>query len=216
MLKTNNLQYAHDTKQTLFFPDIHCNKGEQQLILGQSGGGKTTLLHLLGGLLKPKNGTIIIGETDITQLSGAKLDAFRGKNIGIVFQQPHFIRSLSVGENLLLTQKLAGIKMDKSFVLSLLTTLNVAHKFYKPTTELSQGEQQRVAIARALVTRPMLILADEPTSALDDVHTQEVAHLLTRQAAEVDACLMLVTHDNRLTTIFPKHIKIGKDAIYRV
>jgi putative ABC transport system ATP-binding protein len=121
-----------------------------------------------------------------------------------------------VGENLLLTQKLAGIKMDKSFVLSLLTTLNVAHKFYKPTTELSQGEQQRVAIARALVTRPMLILADEPTSALDDVHTQEVAHLLTRQAAEVDACLMLVTHDNRLTTIFPKHIKIGKDAIYRV
>ncbi len=210
MLKTNHLQYAHDKKNTLSFPDIHCNRGEQQLILGQSGCGKTTLLHLLGGLLKPQNGNIIVGETDITQLSGAKLDAFRGKNIGIVFQQPHFIRSLSVGENLLLTQKLAGVKMDKPFILSLLTTLNVVHKFDKPTTALSQGEQQRVAIARALVTRPMLILADEPTSALDDTNTKEVAELLMRQAREVDACLMLVTHDNRLISIFPKHIHLAR------
>jgi ABC-type lipoprotein export system ATPase subunit len=199
MLKTNNLQYTHDKKTLLSFPNIECKRGEHVLILGQSGCGKTTLLHLLGGLLKPENGNIIINETDISQLSGTKLDAFRGKHIGIVFQQAHFMKALSVVENLMLTQQLAGAKVDKSFIISLLKTLNIEEKLNASTTQLSQGEQQRVAIARALVTRPTLILADEPTSALDDANTREVAQLLIRQATEANACLMIVTHDNRLT-----------------
>lgn len=208
MLQTENLTFSYTKATDLCFPDFTCAKAEQVLLLGQSGCGKTTLLHLLGGLLTPKTGKVIIGETDLTKLSGAQADKFRGQNIGIIFQKSHFVNALSVEENLLLAQSLAGQKSDRKRIKELLDRLNIAHKLRSKTNSLSQGEQQRVAIARALVNRPQVILADEPTSALDDKNTAEVIRLLEEQAQAVDATLLVVTHDQRLKDRFSKQISL--------
>ncbi|MEL7118967.1 MAG: ATP-binding cassette domain-containing protein, partial [Bacteroidota bacterium] len=119
-----------------------------------------------------------------------------------------FVRSLSVAENLKLAQHLAGIRPDMKVIQAILDRLNIGHKTHASTSSLSVGEQQRVNIARAVVNQPSVILADEPTSALDDLNTEQVIALLKEQAASVDATLVIVTHDNRLTTIFDKQIQL--------
>ena len=214
MLQAKNLQFSYTGDNTLTFPDIHCKKGEQWLLLGQSGSGKTTLLHLLGGLLSPTSGTVTIGDTSLKDLTTAQLDKFRGKHIGIIFQKAHFVRALTVAENLLLAQQLAGLPIDKTRIKDLLERLNVGHKLRSKTNELSQGEQQRVAIARALVNQPTLILADEPTSALDDTNCEEVIQLLEEAAAAVQATLLVVTHDGRLKERFKKQISLESIRSY--
>lgn len=180
------------------------------LLLGNSGTGKTTLLHLIGGLLQPSSGNIKINYTDITRLSATALDRFRGKNIGIVFQQSHFVQALSVIENLLLAQQLAGCKKDEQLIRQYLTQLQILDKLNSKTNQLSIGEQQRVAIVRAVIQQPKLILADEPTSALDDVNCQEVATLLSQQANQIGAALVIVTHDARLKNKYANHLYINQ------
>jgi len=208
MLKTKDLSFSYTADQIIQFPDIQCNRGEQWLLIGQSGSGKTTLLHLLAGLRTPKTGTVTINDTIINKLPVGQLDQFRGKNIGIIFQQSHFVRSLNVVENLLLTQSLAGQKREVQVIEDLLFHLNLGHKLNSKTSELSVGEQQRVAIARAMVNQPSIIFADEPTSALDDKNTEQVIELLKTQAAKANATLLIVTHDNRLKSIFDKQIEL--------
>lgn len=208
MLKTQNLHFSYDNQNELKFPDINCQSGEHWLLIGQSGCGKTTLLHLLGGLRTPKTGSVTIADTTINELSASQLDHFRGKNIGIIFQTSHFVRALTVGENLALAQQLAGEKVDLKRIEELLNRLNLGHKLNSKTDSLSQGEQQRVAIARALINKPDVILADEPTSALDDINTDEVINLLEEQASEVNATLLVVTHDSRLKSRFKNQINL--------
>ena len=209
MLETRQLQFSYDQKDTLGFPDITCAKGEQWLLLGQSGSGKTTLLHLLGGLLSPQKGNIKINDTDISILRGDKLDHFRGQNMGIIFQTAHFVRALTVEENLLLAQQLSGNKQDKELVYNFLQKLNLSHKLKSKPDSLSVGEAQRANIARALINKPSVILADEPTSALDDHNAEEVIQLLESQAKEVNATLLIVTHDGRLKNYFKNQLVIG-------
>jgi putative ABC transport system ATP-binding protein len=160
------------------FPDINCGHGEHWLLLGASGSGKTTLLQLLAGLRTPTNGEVYVRDKAMHTLSSAGLDQFRGQNIGIVFQQPHFIESLDVQDNLAIAQKLAGKSIDVEKIKTLVGRLGLTHKMHARPQSLSQGEQQRIAIARALVNEPAVILADEPTSALDDQNTDEVVALL--------------------------------------
>lgn len=209
MLVTNDLCYQYSNSQPLCFPNLECEKGGSILLLGPSGSGKTTLLHLLGGLIRPTNGQIMLKNIDLASLSDKNLDLFRGQNIGIIFQKPHFIRSLTVWENLLLAAALAGNKPNKKRISSLLERLNIVHKLNTLTDQLSLGEQQRVAIARALVNEPKLILADEPTSALDDKNGAEVAELLDEESKRLEAALLIVTHDNRLQTKFKKTITLA-------
>lgn len=206
MLETKGLSYSYDGKVQLQFPDINCKKGERWLLLGQSGSGKTTLLHLLGGLRQSKNGNIFINQTNIGELSSQELDRFRGKHIGIVFQSSHFVRALTIEENLMLAQQLAGNAISKDRIKHLLDRLNIGHKLNSKPHNLSQGEQQRAAIARALVNKPAIVLADEPTSALDDTNCDEVIRLLERQAEEENATLLIVTHDGRLKEYFKNRV----------
>ncbi len=208
MLETRRLKFTYTANAPLAFPDITCKAGEHWLLLGQSGTGKTTLLHLLAGLRTPKAGDVVIDNIVINELPASQLDRFRGKHIGMVFQQPHFIRSLTVQENLALAQRLAGAKVNYARIRSILDTLHVAHKLHDKPEAISAGEQQRVAIARAIINQPSIILADEPTSALDDTNTAQVLQLLKEQATAVNAVLLIVTHDNRLKTQFEKQIQL--------
>lgn len=208
MLTVQDLQHAYPSGNPIRFPDFFCGKGEHWLLLGQSGKGKTTLLHLLGGLLTVQKGKIRIGNTYLNDLRRSEMDRFRGQHIGIIFQRAYFVRALTVGENLALAQSLAGLPIQWNRIQKLLDQLNVGDKAHSKPDALSLGEQQRVAIARAIINRPAVILADEPTSALDDENTAEVIRLLEEEARSVDATLLVVTHDNRLKSHFPKQIQL--------
>lgn len=208
MLSTKDITFKYKNGTAIAFPDINLENASHALLLGKSGCGKTTLLHLLGGLLKPQEGSIQINDTSLNQLSGTALDKFRGQEIGIIFQSPHFIDSLSVKENLYLAQTLAGEKKDLQKIKDLLCELDISEKLNAKTKELSQGQKQRVSIARALINSPQLILADEPTSALDDDNCNSVINLLIEQANKSKATLLVVTHDNRLSNAFKTKISL--------
>ena len=213
MLRAQRLTYAYDTDTVLAFPDLHCAAGQHWLLLGRSGSGKTTLLHLLAGLLRPRSGELQLGDTRLDQLSQRQLDRFRGRRIGMVFQRSHFVAALTVRENLLLAQSLAGVPPDERRIVGYLQQLGIGDKRDRRPDQLSQGERQRVAIARALVNDPLLILADEPTSALDDHHAEEVLRLLQLSARATDATLLVVTHDNRLQGRLPHELHLTPVAV---
>lgn len=209
MIKTSDLNYQYDKQNAFSFPDINCGAGEILLILGKSGIGKSTLLNLLGGLMQAKSGEINIDGQDISGMGSAALDKFRGKNIGLIFQKSHFIESISVLDNLLLTQKLAKAQVSSDECLSILQELDIQEKAGSYIRNLSEGEKQRVSIARAIVNKPKLILADEPTSALDDGNCQKVVELLNKQAQKIGAALLIVTHDNRLKELIDNKIELS-------
>lgn len=208
MIRTSQLSYTYERGQQLTFDDIEIQRGAHTLIIGASGCGKTTLLHLLAGLRKPTSGSISILDKEITSMSSSDIDKFRGSNIGMIFQVPHFLRSLDVINNITLAQTLAGQAAQANRVKNLLADLNLEGKGNKKTNQLSLGEQQRVAILRAMINEPKIIFADEPTSALDDANTEQVIELLKTQADKYDATLIVVTHDQRLKDNFTNMISL--------
>jgi len=207
MIRTKELKFNYDNQISFSFKDINLKTGENLLILGNSGIGKTTLLHILSGLLKSKSGSIELFGNEITEFSSHELDKFRRDNIGIVFQKSHFINSLTVRENLELAQYIAD-KKDSNRIVDILKNLNIFDKINKKTNQLSQGEKQRVSIALAIVNSPKLILADEPTSSLDDDNCSDVIRLLKKQATDFGAQLIVITHDSRLKKHFKKSIEL--------
>ena len=207
MIKTESLKFSYDRKKYFDFPDINLDSGENLLIIGNSGIGKTTLLHLLAGILKPESGSINISGTDISKFSDTELDKFRGDNIGIVFQKPHFISSLTINENLKLAQYLSPSKTSGD-AKKILESLNIKDKYQQKPNQLSEGEKQRASIALALINSPSLILADEPTSSLDDFNCDNVIKLLKTQAKDHNAQLIVITHDARLKKHFKNNLNL--------
>lgn len=206
MISSKGLRFAYSPQKKFSFPDLHCNDKETLLILGQSGRGKTTLLHLLALLLKPEAGEILIGGKPVGDLTQTEITVARAKNIGIIYQRPHFVSSLSVMDNILLSNYLANQQQDKQKARQLAERLGFAEHLHKKPNQMSQGEQQRVSIARALMNNPNVILADEPTSSLDDDNCERVITLLKNQSASIGASLVVVTHDQRLKDAFSNQV----------
>lgn len=213
MISCKNLSFSYPSSgdgviKSFNFPDIFCKKNDALLVLGQSGKGKTTFLHLLALLLKPENGHILLDDDVTTHLSASKLASIRAKKIGIIYQRAHFISSLNVMENILMTNYLAGNTQNKEKARFLANELGFYDHLNKKTHQLSQGEQQRVSIARALMNNPSVLLADEPTSSLDDFNCAKVIELLKKQSSEIGASLLVVTHDQRLKDEFVNRVEL--------
>ena len=206
MLKTESIIFTYDGLSKFKFPDIQLNNGDSLLVLGDSGVGKTTFIQILAGLLKPNSGQVYLGSVNYNELSSKEMDQFRGKNIGMIFQNPYFVRNLNILYNLLLSLYLSENKQDKNRVVQLLNELGLGNKLDSMPDNLSQGEQQRASIALSVIKQPDIILADEPTSSLDDVNCQKIITILKQQADKNKSKLIIITHDNRIKDQFDKSI----------
>lgn len=198
VVNIDGIQYKYPQGQGFHFEDLTVPSGQHTLILGDSGSGKTTLLHILSGLLKPQSGTVTVNNQGLYELSTRDLDKYRGRHIGLIFQDAHLVRSLTVSENLKIAQRFAGMETNMERIREVLEWLNLGDKLHAYPQKLSRGQVQRVAIARAVVNSPSILVADEPTASLDDRNTASVIDLLLRQAEESKATLIVATHDKRL------------------
>jgi ABC-type lipoprotein export system ATPase subunit len=215
MIEVSKLSFFYGQSLQLTFPDFGVERGKHMLLLGESGSGKTTLLHILGGLLRKYSGSVRIDGSELSTLTEAALDRFRGQRIGFVFQRNHLISALTVEQNLRLAPYLAGIDVEKNRIGEVLSSLGLADKRHSKVTELSQGQAQRVSIGRAVLNRPSIIFADEPTSALDDKNCIKVMQLLMSAASENNSALIIATHDQRLKDEVSSRIELNSPAIKR-
>jgi ABC-type lipoprotein export system ATPase subunit len=209
MFAVRNLRHAYSGTDVLNVPAWQAEQGSQWLVLGPSGSGKTTLLHALAGILKPTDGNISVAGQDLAALGARDLDRFRGRHIGIVLQRLHLMASLTVFDNLLLAQYLAGVPQDRERARAALAGLDLAGKAGARPHELSFGQAQRVAVARAVVNQPKVLLADEPTSNLDDERCLQALELLQSQARACNATLLIATHDQRIKSRMSNQFVLG-------
>lgn len=173
-------------------------EGEIVAVLGQSGSGKSTLLALLAGLDRPSAGSILLRGEAVEQKNPEELSRWRGKNIGIVFQQYHLLPHLTAQENVELPLEILGLPNREATATALLTELGLGHRLHHLPRELSGGECQRVAIARALAPHPNLLLADEPSGNLDSDTGDKVMESFFRQVKKLKTTTILVTHNREL------------------
>jgi len=178
----------------LDIPQFHVGEGEQMVLVGRSGCGKTTLLHIIAGISRPTSGKVRIDDWEITLFSEAECDRFRAGRIGYVFQTFNLLPGFSALENVLLAMRFARGYVDKARARQLLERVGLGHRMTHKPTMLSVGEQQRVAVARALANKPRLLLADEPTANVDSGSQQQVLDLIRETCGEENVALVLVTH----------------------
>ncbi|MDM2588618.1 ABC transporter ATP-binding protein [Mycobacteroides abscessus] len=193
--------------------DLTVNTGEVVLVVGPSGGGKTTALLVMGLLLTPVSGLVRIGGRDVGELAKRDRAHIRLEKLGFLFQEYNLLNALTSAENVALPLRYAGVSKDKAMsrARGLLADVGMEHRTDHRPPALSGGEKQRVAAARALVARPGLVLADEPTANLDSATGKRVAAQLADAARSQGAAVVIVTHDLRLTDIADRvlHLEDG-------
>lgn len=191
----------------LNIPSWSLSTGEQAFVQGPSGGGKSTLLGLLSGMLVPSEGKVTVLGQRLDNMSSRQRDQFRAMHIGYVFQQFNLMPYLNAIDNVLLATQFSNRKNTSLLneIKTLLNGLNIPEKEWnRPTRDLSIGQQQRVAIARALINKPQILIADEPTSSLDRENSEAFMRLLMPIVAENRITLLFVSHDQSLATYFTK------------
>ncbi|MBE6709301.1 MAG: ABC transporter ATP-binding protein [Ruminococcaceae bacterium] len=201
---------------------IKVEKGEFVAIIGTSGSGKSTFLHICAGLDRPDAGHVFINGTEITKLGHDALGRFRGENMGFIFQKHNLIPQFTALENILIPTMMCN-KADMEYqenLRHLVETLDLGERLNHLPSELSGGQQQRVAIARALINNPDIIMADEPTGALDRKNADEVLNLLFKTREEFGMTLVMVTHDlaiadraDRIFRMDAGELKLERDYI---
>jgi len=177
---------------------------EQVVLVGASGGGKTTLLNVIAGITTPDSGTVTVYGTEIAGLPEAARDRFRAEQIGFVFQTFNLLAAFSALENVLLGMSFGGKRVDRQRAVELLKQVGLAHRLTHRPSQLSVGEQQRVAVARALVNRPSLLLADEPTANVDVANQETILQLIREACHEHDVALLMVTHAPEIASQFDR------------
>ncbi|MDR9756237.1 MAG: ABC transporter ATP-binding protein [Thermoanaerobacterales bacterium] len=224
ILRVENLSkiYGSGAAQVKAVDDVSFSvkRGEFVAVVGASGPGKSTLLHMIGGVDRPTSGKVFIEDTDIYQLNETKLAIFRRRQVGLIYQFYNLLPILNVEENITLPLLLDNREIDQSFLNELLDTLNLSDRIDHLPNELSGGEQQRVSIGRALINRPALVLADEPTGNLDSKNSQEIIDLLNLSNKRYNQTLILITHDHEIALQADRMItladgRIVKDEVIR-
>ena len=190
--------------------EFHVDAGEQVALIGKSGGGKTTLLHLIAGLLAPDTGSIKIDGVELTKLSEQGRDRFRAGAIGYVFQTFNLLPAFSALENVRLGMTFGLGRQPLARAAELLDRVGLADRAnYKPS-QLSVGQQQRVSIARALAGQPKLLLADEPTANVDPASAENVLELIRSTCKEEGVAMLMVTHDMEIASMFDRIEKLDE------
>ena len=179
-------------------------QGEQVALLGASGGGKTTLLNVISGILVPDSGAVIIDGHDIAKMTEPVRDRFRALKIGIVFQTFNLLPAFTALENVLLGMSFSGRPVDRAFAANLLERVGLSQRMNHLPRRMSVGEQQRVAVARALANKPVLLLADEPTANVDPANQQLVLNLIRDTCKEHQVTLLMVTHATEVADTFSR------------
>lgn len=213
------IRKSFDSLEVLKGVDFQANKGEIVSIMGASGAGKSTLLQILGTLSRPDEGSLRIGgslvfaEGDAFKCKGAllsqnQLSAFRGRNIGFVFQAHHLLPEFTALENVMIPALIAGIPQSKAreAALSLLRRVGLSEREAHKPSQLSGGEAQRVAIARALINEPSVVFADEPTGNLDSATKEEIHQLIFALRESLGQTFVIVTHDPTLASLCDRQL----------
>jgi putative ABC transport system ATP-binding protein len=215
-VELNDVKFAYTSSvPVLDIPTLSLNRGDKAFVFGPSGSGKTTLLGILAGILQADAGTVRVLGHDLTRMSGAARDAFRGAHVGYIFQMFNLIPYLNVLENIMLPcqvnkqqrQRLGAVPVAEA-AQQLAERLGISDLTATSVLKLSVGQQQRVAVARALLGAPEIIIADEPTSALDTDYREQFLALLFESCAHTGATLIFVSHDRGLMPLFDRGIAL--------
>jgi ABC-type lipoprotein export system ATPase subunit len=195
------------TRKVIDLPSLSLAEGEQLALEAPSGTGKTTLLHLVAGILRPDSGSILLEGQELSGLDEAALDRIRAEKIGYVFQAFNLLQGYSALENVMMAMSLAG-RADGAKAEGLLRRVGLGARLHDKPGRLSTGQQQRVSVARALAKSPRLVLADEPTGNLDPASAKGVLGLIREVCGEAGAALMLVSHDKAVIRGFKRKLRL--------
>jgi putative ABC transport system ATP-binding protein len=188
----------------LDIPRFAVTEGEQMTLVGRSGCGKTTLLHVIAGISRPDSGRVQIDGRDVARLSEAGADRLRATTIGYVFQTFNLLPGFSALENVMLGMTFSGSRKDVGRAKNLLDRVGLSHRIHHKPSQLSVGEQQRVAVARAMANRPKLLLADEPTANVDPANQQNIINLIRGACEDEGVSLIVVTHAQEVSQQFER------------
>ncbi|MER6280052.1 MULTISPECIES: ABC transporter ATP-binding protein [Streptomyces] len=212
---TKRYTRGKDTVDALDGIDLTIGDGDRLVIQGPTGGGKSTLLQMLGGLDRPTSGDVVLDGTDLSKLSEARLTRVRSENIGFVFQSFNLIPTLTAQENVETALVPLGIKARerRELAADALRSVGLGERLTHLPGEMSGGQQQRVAIARAVVKKPKVLLADEPTGNLDEGMRDEIMDVLERLWKEHGLTFVMVTHDSAIARKAPRLATLRKGRI---